>query len=465
MLENRKDAASQRCYGLAMILLSFTVRNHNSIRDEITLDLVHPSLRTLQPKDRDWGSVIYPLAGIFGGNATGKSTVLDAMRYAFTAIRLSATAWQDSRTMHRAPFLLDGTVRTSASTYELDFVRNGRRHLYGFEVDAEGIKREWLQDIPNSRWRVLLDRDRDSNSLTLNGSLRAAGEVTSRELMLSRALLLKKSPFHDIARDLVDSFDVVLVKDSHREQRLKTIADSLSDGSITFPDLEALLQVADIGVAKVSIEEKELPERFRQAIRNLTRELRGTDEGGSKTRVTVSVEQTDEVGGLDDDQLEQVVRYLTFTHRGTGEDCPPFSIHDESDGTIAWLAIGVPALETLRSGGLLAVDEVDASLHPHLLELLLASFDDPNINTKHAQLIFTSHESYVLSPLSEVRLAPEQVWFTDKTHEGVTELTCLADFPKHPDANVAKRYLTGLYGGTPRLSPSTFAALVGAQEG
>jgi len=92
--------------------------------------------------------------------------------------------------------------------------------------------------------------------------------------------------------------------------------------------------------------------------------------------------------------------------------------------------------------------------------LLLEMFADPTVNTHHAQLVFTSHESYVLSPLSEVQLAPEQVWFTDKTYDGVTTLTCLADFPQHPDANVAKRYLTGRYGGTPRLSSSSFAALV-----
>ena len=38
--------------------------------------------------------------------------------------------------MMRAPFLLDGTSRTSTSTYELDFVRDGRRHLYGRQSDA-----------------------------------------------------------------------------------------------------------------------------------------------------------------------------------------------------------------------------------------------------------------------------------------------------------------------------------------
>lgn len=452
-----------------MTLLGFTVRNHKSIRDEITIDLARPSLRTLRPRDDDWGTVTYPIAGIFGGNATGKSAVLDALRYTYTAISLSATAWQASKSMHRAPFLLDGTARTSSSTYELDFVHEGRRHLYGFEVDHEGIKREWLRDVPGSRWRTLLDRDRDAGTMKFHQSVRAKIEVTERELVLSRALLLHSSPLNPVAHGLVSGFDCVLVKDSHREARLSSIADSLAERTITFADLEALLQVADIGVVKVSIEETNIPDHVLRAFRRFQRELDGEDRPGSNPtendKGASDLNDDDEgVGDLDDDQLAQVVRHLVFTHRGTTGECPEFSIHDESDGTIAWLAIGVPALEALRAGGLLLVDEIDASLHPHLLEVLLGAFADPLVNTRQAQLVFTSHESYVLSPLSEVKLEPEQVWLTDKTYEGVTELTCLADFPKHPDANVARRYLTGRYGGTPRLSPSTLTALVTSGE-
>jgi len=437
-----------------MILLSFTVRNHKSIRDEITVDLVRPSLHTLRPQDDDWGAATYPVAGIFGGNATGKSAVLDALLYTFSAIEQSATAWQMSKSMHRAPFQLDGTARNSTSTYEIDFVHEGRRHLYGFEVDHDGIKREWLRDVPRSRWRSLLDRDRDRGTLKFHPSLHPKFDVTGRELVLSRALLLHDSRLHSLAQGLVLSFDCVLVKDSHRAARLSNIADSMAEGTVNFADLEALLQVADIGVVKVRIKETEVPERVRRVLRLLSRPDDDADADDE--------DEDDSV--LDDDQLAQVMRHLVFTHRGTAANCPEFSIEDESDGTIAWLAIAVPALEALRRGGILLVDEIDASLHPHLLEVLLATFVDPVVNTRQAQLLFTSHESYVLSPLSEVKLEPEQVWLTDKTYEGVTELTCLADFPRHPDANVARRYLSGRYGGTPRLSPSVLAALVGAEE-
>jgi hypothetical protein len=443
-----------------MMLLSFTVRNHASIRDEITVDLVRPSLRTLQPKDADWARAVYPLTGIFGGNATGKSAVLDALRYVFTAVRLSATTWQASKSIHRAPFRLDGTSRTSSSTYELDFVHDGRRHMYGFEVDVEGIKREWMNDVPGSRWRTLLNRDRDEPKIKFHAALRGQIEVTSRELVLSRALLLSDTPLHAIAQDLVSHFDAVLVKDSHREARLRDIADSLAEKKITFADLEALLQVADIGVVKVGIEETKLPKRVRRALVQFQRDVRAEDPEKAESD-NPGGEKSDE---LDSEQLEQVIRHLVFTHRGTAEECPTFSIQEESDGTIAWLATAVPALETLRQGGLLVVDEIDSSLHPHLLEVLLGAFADPGVNLNHSQLIFTSHESYVLSPLSEVNFEPEQVWFTDKSHEGVTELTCLADFPKHSDANISRRYLMGRYGGTPRLSPSSFAALIQAEK-
>ncbi len=446
-----------------MMLLSFTVRNHKSIRDEVTIDLTHRSLRTLRPRDGEWGTAAYPIAGIFGGNATGKSAVLDALLYTFTAINLSATAWQATKSMHRAPFLLDGTERTSSSMYELDFVHEGRRHLYGFEVDHEGIKYEWLRDVPNSRWRTLLDRDREAGTLTFHASLRGKIEITDRELALSRALLLRDSPLHPIAQDLISSFDCVLVKDSHREARLSNIADSLAEGTITFPDLEALLEVADIGVIKVGLEETKVPENLLRAINRFRRELsQGNDDLGDPA--TEEPTDDDETNNLNNEQLVQVVRHMVFTHRGAGDACPKFSILDESDGTIAWLAIAVPALEKLRQGGLILIDEIDASLHPHLLEVLLETFADRLVNVRNAQVIFTSHESYILSPLSDVQLDPEQVWLTEKTSEGVTQLTCLADFPRHPDANVARRYLTGRYGGTPRLLPSRLAALVTSQD-
>lgn len=433
-----------------MILLNFAVRNHKSIRDEVSIDLRRSTLHTLKPKDGNWRAATYRVAGIFGGNATGKSAIIDALHFMLSAVRESSTRWQASRSMRREPFRLDAESREGSSTYELEFVLDETRYAYGFEIDARGVKREWLLDVPKSRWRTLLERDREAKTL------RPSVEVTDRELVLSRALQLQRSPFHDVAANLAESFDVVLVHHAHREARLHAIADMLADGAITFTDLLSLLQVADIGVDKVTLEEQDLPERLRVVFSRLIRELNAEDSESQKPDLEVSEVREE----LDQPLSEAVVRRLLFTHRGSDDGCGSFSIHDESDGTLAWLATAVPALGALRTGGLLLVDEIDASLHPHLLDLLLGAFANDDVNVHGAQIIFTSHESYVLSPLSDVDLEPEQVWFTDKTLAGVTELISLADFPRHRDANVAKRYLTGRYGGTPRLSPSLFEVLI-----
>jgi AAA15 family ATPase/GTPase len=444
-----------------MLLLSFKVRNHMSIRDELVLDLTKPSLRTLHPVNGTrWVDHVYTLAAIFGANASGKSAILSAFSYAFNAIQSSATIWQALPGMPRDPFLLDDQSEQEPSKYELEFVHAGHRHVYGFEVDNQGILREWLRDVPSTRWRTLLLRDREAGILKVHPTLRAIGEVTPRELVLSRSILLKHPQFADIAEDLVGRFDQMSVKSAHRERRLASITESLANGSITFDDIVTLLQVADIGVEHVDIREDALPSDVQEFIRDVKEMVEkrasgqevGAEERSSNASIIIGPEGADEV-----------MRNLLFTHRGTGEDRPPFLIHSESDGTVAWLALIVPALEMLRCGGLYCVDEIDSSLHPHLIEVLLGLFDDPASNPKAAQLIFTSHDSYILSPLSEVQLESEQVWFTDKSNEGATELTCLSEFPKHRDANIAKRYLTGRYGGTPRLAPSAIGRLLSAK--
>ncbi|SOD61710.1 hypothetical protein SAMN06297387_103321 [Streptomyces zhaozhouensis] len=446
-----------------MLLLSFTVRNHKSIRDELVLDLTKPTLRTLRPRSGTrWAEHVYPLAGIFGANASGKSALLDAFSYAFAAVRRSATSWQEKPVMMRAPFLLDDESADAPSGYVFDFVHDDRRYVYGFEVDAEGVAREWLRDVPSTRWRTLLDRDRAAGRTKLHPDLRPIGDVTARELVLSRAMLLRHPQLSPVALGLVDAYDAMSVRETHRERRLASITDSLVNGSITFDDIVTLLQVADIGVDHVDVQEDALPARVQEVVRSIKELFEGNVGKGAEEADTSEAKPTLLFEGvLGEEGSDAVVRNLLFTHRGGGANPPPpFPLHAESDGTIAWLALVVPALEALRRGGLYCVDEIDSSLHPHLLEVLLGLFADPELNGRGAQLIFTSHESYVLSPLSDVTLEPEQVWFTDKSPEGVTLLTCLADFPRHRDANVAKRYLTGRYGGTPRLAPSALARVL-----
>jgi len=442
-----------------MLLLSFTVRNHKSIRDEVSLDLLKPTLRTLRPQaGESWRQHVFPIAGIFGSNATGKSTVLDALYYAFAAISASSTKWLARKVMPRAPFRLDDVSEASPSRYELDFVHDDRRYVYGFEVDDKGIAREWLRDVPSTRWRTLLERDRERGLVKTHPSIGALGRVSDRELVLSRARVVGHGLLGPVADDLVSSFEWTSVKDADRARRLAGLADALFEESVAPDDIVALLKVADIGIESIGVKEKGIPQELREALVGLFRAQ--LVSSADTVQENDGDAEAPERENLSEQASVAVARSLTFSHRSSRDDPPAFYIQDESDGTIAWLALAVPALAVLRRGGFYCLDEIDSSLHPHLVDLLLGAFADPGVNVRGAQLIFTSHETFVLSPLSEVELEPEQVWFTDKSREGATELFCLDDFPRHRGANVAKRYLEGRYGGTPRLAPGILSGLI-----
>lgn len=440
-----------------MMFLYFRVRNHCSVRDEVTLEFNRPTLRTLTPSESSWVEVVYPLCAVLGANASGKSSLLDALQYFFAAIRSSATNWLVEQNMVRSPFKLDEKMINGTSEYELGFVLNGRRYEYGFEVAAHGIVHEWLRDVPSTRWRTLLER-KGTKVDKFNSKLGTRFSPAPRELMLSRAKSLDESFLGKIAHGMCCKFDVVLVKDSHREARLNHIADSLAEGRITHDDIKKLLVAADIGIEDVDVDTRELPEFIREIFEKMMNQSKEDDETDS---ALVSVKgqsfPLDELRNI-------VVRSLVFKHRGESFESPSFSIEEESDGTVAWLAVAVPALDALRNGGVLVVDEIDASLHPHLLDMLLSIFADLSINDKCAQLIFTVHDAFILSPLAKTEFDREQIWFTEKDIDGATELTSLADYRIGSDANIAKRYYEGRFGGVPWLVRSGFSALLDQSE-
>ena len=111
-------------------------------------------------------------------------------------------------------------------------------------------------------------------------------------------------------------------------------------------------------------------------------------------------------------------------------------------------------LDTLLNGKLLIVDELDAKLHPLLTREIVNMFNNKETNPKHAQLIFATHDTNLLSADLFRR---DQVWFTEKDDTEQTDLYNLVEF-KLPDgskvrndSNLELNYIRGLYGAIPYI--------------
>ncbi len=87
-----------------------------------------------------------------------------------------------------------------------------------------------------------------------------------------------------------------------------------------------------------------------------------------------------------------------------------------------------------------------------LVRNFLLAFLNPEMNTNHAQLIFTTHDTW---QLSNQLLRRDEIWFTEKDEQGVSKLYSLSDFADESgagirkDENYEKNYLIGRYGAIP----------------
>ena len=111
-------------------------------------------------------------------------------------------------------------------------------------------------------------------------------------------------------------------------------------------------------------------------------------------------------------------------------------------------------LHTLEKGTVLVVDELDAKMHPLISQQIIRLFNSPATNPYNAQLIFTTHDTHLLSTKM---LRRDQIWFTEKNRSEQTDLYCLTDIvlpdgtkPRN-DANYEKNYIAGRYGAVPYI--------------
>ena len=111
------------------------------------------------------------------------------------------------------------------------------------------------------------------------------------------------------------------------------------------------------------------------------------------------------------------------------------------------LNLAVDFLDAIATGKTLVLDEAERSLHPILLRNLVSLFFDRKLNSRNAQLIFTTHD---LSIMDGDFMRRDQFWFVEKGgREGASELYPLSAYSPRKDDNILNRYLYGAYGAVP----------------
>ena len=449
-MDNR--SASSRA---ASALLSFTVRNVRSYWEEVKLSLLGTRLseaevvRELTIAGSPSPVSVLPVAGIFGANASGKSTILRAMADMRMVVLSSFRRADQETKLPRHSFLLRSESPERPSSFAIDLILDGARWQYGFELNDHQVLDEYAYYYPKGRQALVFRRNQDDRAPGFGPAFRSSGRALGR-LVRKNALLLsvagavadgsddERPGIATLLGPLFNWFrsNLGLMESDNRGARITYTAKRL-EAPKDEARIIALLQAADLGITK--IERLPIDPEFAEPLERALRILNGLEEESRPGQ---------EMRFLPDD--------LVRLHHMGAEGSIPIDTEHESQGTLAWVGMLGPMLDSIRRGSALLVDELDGSLHPHLVQRFIQLFQSRRTNPRCAQLIFNAHDPTILGDTVQRSLGRDQIWLTEKNADGATTLYSMAEFGPKGEEALGRRYLQGRYGGVPMLNAADF---------
>ena len=422
------------------MLLSFTIENYRSFAHETTLDMQSPKFQTLRPRTNEsWNDLVLKRAAIFGANASGKTNIIKPLGMLRNAIASSIRNEDLVKSLYNPHKLHKDDPTTFITEYEYEDVR----YRWTLVLDKAGIVEESLQANAKRIWQLIFERERDTIVFGSGAQIPIAAQENINQFLKPTALcfsawLTIKNPGRFIGavywwKDKM--LPPIHVSDPDREARHSWVMELASKNINWLKLLKLMMTTADVGITDVSVKEETLPEKLRQFHILINPE---------KTQVEIS--DTPPQGASFDEYLS----YIEFHHEGESDGFV-LKEEDESLGTQVWIDSISPALYALYHGALLIVDELDSSLHPALLREFIHYFQDEEINTQGAQLIFTTHDLTLLGNHPTEALDRNEVWFVEK-QQSISELIALSEFSSRDNHNIEKRYLQGVFGAVPITS-------------
>lgn len=400
------------------MLYRLEIENYYSIRDPQVLDLtIAPNV----PDDENRFAPIFmgsdlrapKVIAIYGANASGKTTVLKALRDIVNFIGQSATNLADGFTMVRfndiasmsrpMKFAMEfGGIMDLTSEMDINTAIRGTMR-YELEVEVvEGIARrvtkETLRQKPLGRgkWQRVFERDQNGN-VQGSASFKISGFQHLQNTLKENASVLSSFAFfgHPTAYIYCEALAGVLSMFEPLNNDLSVISFLASNPEI---------------------------------LASLNHDLGRIDVGIEAFRIDMPA------GGP----------VALFKHAGLDVE---MGWHLESQGTKGFVRLFPLLAMVLEKGGIAIIDEFDTYIHPIILPEILRWFYDGKRNQFDAQIWLSCHTPSLMDSLEK-----EEIVISEKDQFGLTSIYSLMDLKEvRRSDNLSKKYLGGAYGGVPVL--------------
>ncbi len=323
------------------------------------------------------------------------------------------------------PFLFDSVSVDAESSFEVYFTLPGdkteKTYNYGFCIGKEGVTEEWLNSKAKTarKYNTVFYRGKNEEELDLTG--------------------FPKSCRYNIQVALEKQVLVISLGAKLKIGKCKAIRDwFLANEFADFGDPATNFFLSH-RLPKGFVEDKNVQQKVVEYFASFDEHIKAF-----------------KIEKVPQEAESQEERYkINALHKMIDSDeMAEIPLGLESAGTLKMFALYPELQEVLEKGSVFVIDELNARLHPLLVRNFLLTFLNPEINTNHAQLVFTTHDTWLLS---NQLLRRDEIWFVEKDEKGVSTLYSLADFVGdggtriRKDESYEKNYLIGKYGAIPTL--------------
>lgn len=416
-----------------VMIIEFSVKNYRSIKDLQTISFRATGLKSPTGSETDSNNIVtsngvslLKTVGLYGANASGKSNILMALSY-FAQALYSNTS--NSALIDRLydPFLFESS--DEGSFFQIVLLLNGRKYRYGFVLNkvntasgngesySIGIESEWLYgNVDKKMERLFL---RIGNEVKENNLPTSEGMIIPTKLPYPHTFFLAHAAAFDsegIPKQIVEYLNYRIINNILSKDELRIFSiDAIKKKKISF--LKFLKQF-NMNYDDIDLIDDKIFGDTMHFMPPLSKVyLTRTAPNDDSKKLSMNLEFRESAGNKKIFELAGILLDL-FNLPNT-----PF---------------------------LIVIDEIDSNFHPSLLIKLIGMFNNPKINRSNSQLLFTSHDTNLMSPSIMRR---DQFYFTEKQNDESTRLYSLADLRGiRNDADFAKQYLAGYYGALPVLN-------------
>jgi len=391
------------------MLCQFSFENFKSYKDEVTLDLYAEPLSEHKETlicDKD-GEKFLPICALYGPNGGGKSNVLDAMSYLFSIVIDFATYFKiknQANYYHK----FDKEYKKRPTKFSILF--RTKKHEVKYELAVLGLEiveeNLYTREIGEKDAEILIERSQ--KEIILGGAL---ADIPVSKISKNIPFLTYFSINYSIK--IIDE-----IMSWFKCCRGANFGNALQESYISVP--------------------------------------------GTKQQIKKVIYLLNQCGiNIDDIRVvkekERIKEVYTKRVMSNGEVIE-LNFNDESSGTQKIFSFLRDIILALETGCLLIVDELDAKLHPKLLQYIIELFTNKNTNKNGAQLIITSHD---ISTMNKDVFRRDEIWFCALNPDNASNLYSLFSFQKEDgtktrkDESYGKRYLEGKYGADPYFKKIT----------